>query len=123
MRPIQIPEKLTFRRKEVIQLTKLDGKVLDYWEKEFAVFSPVVNQTGEKFYTRKDIEILLRIRELLIVEKMDKNKIMDVLKKDLPVGDLFEERGEESRFDKNKINRIRGELKEILTILDKSDKK
>ena len=123
MRPIQIPEKLTFRRKEVIQLTKLDGKVLDYWEKEFAVFSPVVNQTGEKFYTRKDIEILLRIRELLIVEKMDKNKIMDVLKKDLPVGDLFEEHGEESCFDKNKINRIRGELKEILTILDKSDKK
>jgi DNA-binding transcriptional MerR regulator len=123
MRAIPIPEKLTFRRKEVIQLTKLDGKVLDYWEREFAVYSSVVNQTGEKFYTRKDIEIILRIRELLIVEKMDKNKIMDVLKKDLPVGDLFEERGGESRFDKDQINRIRGELKEILTILDKSDKK
>jgi DNA-binding transcriptional MerR regulator len=123
MRTIQIPEKLTFRRKEVIQLTKLDGKVLDYWEKEFAVYSPVVTQTGEKFYTRKDIEIILRIRELLIVEKLDKNKIMDVLKKDLPVGDLFEEHGGDSRFDKDKIKRIRGELKEILTILDKSDKK
>ena len=119
---IQIPEKLTFRRKEVTRLTKLDGRVLDYWEKEFSVFSPMINQTGEKFYTHKDIEIILRIRELLIVEKLDKNKIKEVLKHDLPVGDLREERGSEARFDKDKINRIRGELKEILTILDKSDK-
>lgn len=119
---IQIPEKLTFRRKEVTRLTKLDGRVLDYWEKEFAVFTPMINQTGEKFYTHKDIEIILKIRELLIVEKLDKNKIKEVLKKDLSVADLLEERGGGSHFDKDKINRLRGELKEILTILDKSDK-
>jgi len=123
MLDIQIPEKLTFRRKEVTRLTKLDGRVLDYWEKEFAVFTPMINQTGEKFYTHKDIEIILKIRELLIVEKLDKNKIREVLKNDLSVADLLEERGSEAHFDKNKINRIRGELKEILTILDKSDKK
>jgi DNA-binding transcriptional MerR regulator len=119
---IQIPEKLTFRRKEVTQLTKLDGRVLDYWEKEFAVFTPMINQTGEKFYTHKDIEIILKIRELLIVEKLDKNKIKEVLKNDLSVADLLEERGGGTHFDKDKINRLRGELKEILTILDKSDK-
>jgi DNA-binding transcriptional MerR regulator len=119
---IQIPEKLTFRRKEVTRLTKLDGRVLDYWEKEFAVFTPMINQTGEKFYTHKDIEIILKIRELLIVEKLDKNKIKEVLKNDLSVADLLEERGGGTHFDKDKINRLRGELKEILTILDKSDK-
>ena len=80
MRPIQIPEKLTFRRKEVIQLAKLDGKVLDYWESEFAVFSPVDSQSGERFYSRKDIEVILKIKEWLNLEKLDKNKIMDVLK-------------------------------------------
>jgi DNA-binding transcriptional MerR regulator len=120
---IQIPEKLTFRRKEVTQLTKLDGRVLDYWEKEFAVFTPMINQSGEKFYTHRDIEIILKIRELLIVEKLDKNKIKEVLKNDLSIADLLEEKGSEAHFDKGKINRIRGELKEILTILDKSDKK
>ena len=120
---IQIPEKLTFRRKEVTRLTKLDGRVLDYWEKEFAVFTPMINQTGEKFYTHKDLKIILKIRELLIVEKLDKNKIKEVLKNDLSVADLLEERGSEAHFGNDKINRIRGELKEILTILDKSDKK
>ena len=120
---IQIPEKLTFRRKEVTRLTKLDGRVLDYWEKEFTVFTPMINQTGEKFYTHRDIEIILKIRELLIVEKLDKNKIKEVLKNDLSIADLLEARGIEAHFDKGKINRIRGELKEILTILDKSDKK
>ena len=120
---IQIPEKLTFRRKEVTRLTKLDGRVLDYWEKEFTVFTPMINQTGEKFYTHRDIEIILKIRELLIVEKLDKNKIKEVLKNDLSIADLLEARGSEAHFDKGKINRIRGELKEILTILDKSDKK
>lgn len=46
-----IPEKLTFRRKEVMQLAKVDGRVLDYWEKEFTAFTPIINQSGEKFYT------------------------------------------------------------------------
>ena len=84
--------------------------------------TPIINQTGEKFYTHKDIEIILKIRELLIVEKLDKNKIKEVLKNDLSVADLLEERGGGTHFDKDKINRLRGELKEILTILDKSDK-
>ena len=41
MAEIKIPDKLTFRRKEVMQLAKLDGRVLDYWEKEFGAFAPV----------------------------------------------------------------------------------
>ena len=45
----KIPDKLTFKRKEVMQLSKLDGRVLDYWEKEFGAFAPVINQSGEKY--------------------------------------------------------------------------
>ena len=59
-----IPEKLTFRRKEVMQLAKLDGRVLDYWESEFNAFSPVSNQSGEKFYSRHDVEIILKIKNI-----------------------------------------------------------
>ena len=35
-----IPDKNEFKRTEVEKIASLTGKVLDYWEEEFAVFSP-----------------------------------------------------------------------------------
>jgi DNA-binding transcriptional MerR regulator len=117
-----IPDKLTFRRKEVMQLAKLDGRVLDYWEKEFPSFAPVTNQSGEKFYSRRDVEIILKIKEWLGRDKCDKNKIKELLLqnfgeigplKDVPVP---------GALDHEKVKRIRRELDEILTLLAKDDK-
>ncbi len=118
----RIPDKLTFKRKEVIQLAKLDGRVLDYWEKEFHAFSPVVNQSGEKFYSRRDVEIILAVKQWLIQEKRDKSHIQELLQQrfvDLagaqpsPAGDAV---------SPEKLRRIRRGLREILTLLAKDDK-
>jgi len=117
-----IPDKLTFRRKEVMQLTKLDGRVLDYWEKEFAAFTPVVNQSGEKFYSRRDVEIIKAIRQWLILEKCDKGRIRDLLLQNF--GDLAHAQPGEKQepADPEKLKRIRRGLNEILTLLAKDDK-
>jgi DNA-binding transcriptional MerR regulator len=117
-----IPEKLTLRRKEVMQLAKLDGRVLDYWEKEFNAFTPVTNQSGEKFYTRRDVEIILQIKEWLGRNKYDKKKIKELL-----MGDSIEVAGKSSalpptRSTRDKVKRIRRGLDEILTLLAKDDK-
>lgn len=118
----RIPDKLTFKRKEVIQLAKLDGRVLDYWEKEFRAFSPVVNQSGEKFYSRRDVEVILAVKQWLIQEKRDKSHIQELLQQrfvDLagaqpsPAGDAV---------SPEKLRRIRRGLREILTLLAKDDK-
>ena len=118
----KIPDKLTFRRKEVMQLAKLDGRVLDYWEQEFAAFVPVVNQSGEKFYSRRDVEIILAIKHWLVLEKRDKGKIKDMLLQKF--GDLASAQpgGNQEPPDPEKIKRIRRGLKEILTLLAKDDK-
>jgi DNA-binding transcriptional MerR regulator len=117
-----IPEKLTFKRKEVMQLAKLDGRVLDYWEKEFNAFTPVSNQNGEKFYSRLDVEIILKIREWLNHDKFDKNKIKALLLQNF--GEL--NNGQPSHpqvpLDQEKVKRIRRGLDEILTLLDKDGK-
>lgn len=118
-----IPDKLTFRRKEVMQLAKLDGRVLDYWEKEFQAFAPVVNRSGEKFYSRRDVEVILAVKQWLIKEKRDKNEIKDLLLQHF--GDLA---GAASAaggdaVDPEKLRRIRRGLDEILTLLAKDDKK
>ena len=122
MTEINIPDKLTFRRKEVMQLAKLDGRVLDYWEKEFAAFTPVVNKSGEKFYSRRDVEIIMAIKQWLIHEKCDKGKIKNLLLQNF--GDLANTQpgSDQEPVDPEKLKRIRRGLNEILTLLAKDDK-
>jgi DNA-binding transcriptional MerR regulator len=117
-----IPDKLTFRRKEVMQLAKLDGRVLDYWEKEFAAFTPVVNKSSEKFYSRRDVEIIMAIKQWLIHEKCDKSKIKNLLMQNF--GDLADTQpgANQEPVDPEKLKRIRRGLNEILTLLAKDDK-
>jgi DNA-binding transcriptional MerR regulator len=118
----KIPDKLTFKRKEVMQLAKLDGRVLDYWEKEFCAFSPVVNQSGEKFYSRRDVEVILAVKQWLIQEKRDKGLIRDLLLQHF--GDLAgsQPAAASEPVNPEKLQKIRRGLKEILTLLAKDDK-
>ncbi len=119
----KIPDKLTFKRLEVIKLTKLEGRVLDYWEREFGGLNPVVNQLGEKFYTRQDVEIILKIKQLLIVEKKDKTNVRRFLRR--LQGDTVKEEELERLVGKDHaetLQVIKSKLQEILTILDKNVK-
>ena len=117
-----LPEKLTFRRKEVMQLAKLDGRVLDYWEKEFSAFTPVTNQSGEKYYSHRDVEIILKIKEWLSRDKCDKNKIKDMLLQNFGEFDNGQHSLTKVSLDHEKVKRIRRGLDEILTLLAKDDK-
>ncbi|MCU0276245.1 MAG: MerR family transcriptional regulator [Acidobacteria bacterium] len=122
MAEIKIPDKLTFKRKEVTQLTKLDGRVLDYWEKEFAAFAPVINQSGEKFYSRRDVEVILVIKQWLIQEKRDKGLIKDLLLEHFGLAASEQTAPTADPVDPKKLQKIRSGLKEILTLLAKDDK-
>ena len=117
-----IPDKLTFRRKEVMQLAKLDGRVLDYWEKEFSAFSPVTNKSGEKFYSHRDVEIILKIKEWLSRDKCDKNEIKDMLLQNFGECDNGQHSPTPGPINHEKVKRIRRVLNEILTLLAKDDK-
>jgi len=118
----KLPEQLTFRRKEVMQLAKLDGRVLDYWEKEFAAFSPIINQSGERFYSRHDVEIILKIKEWLGRDKLDKSKIKEMVLKNFGEFGPNQPTAAPEPMDREKVKRIRRGLDEILTLLDKDDK-
>ena len=64
-----IPEKLFFRIGEVCDLIKVQPHVLRYWETEFPMLAPQKNRAGQRVYRRKDVEMVLRIRDLLYEEK------------------------------------------------------
>src|SRR6201987_334890 len=65
---VLIPEKLYFRIGEVSRLCHLPAYVLRFWETEFPQLKPVKSSTGQRMYRRKDVESVLRIKQLLYEE-------------------------------------------------------
>lgn len=63
MRPI--PEKEYYRVGEVCELTGTQPYVLRFWESEFPQLHPARNRTGHPVYSRRDLDVVLRIRKLL----------------------------------------------------------
>jgi DNA-binding transcriptional MerR regulator len=62
---IFIPDKLYFRIGEVASLCRLPAYVLRFWESEFPQLKPVKSNTGQRMYRRRDVESVLRIKQLL----------------------------------------------------------
>ena len=65
---VVIPEKLYFKIGEVCELVGVQAHVLRYWETEFSMLSPQKNNSGQRSYRRRDVEMALRIKQLLYKE-------------------------------------------------------
>ncbi len=67
--PAPIPDKLFFKIGEVSNLVGVEAYVLRYWESEFKGLSPKKSSTGQRMFRRKDVELLLEIKQLLYDRK------------------------------------------------------
>jgi DNA-binding transcriptional MerR regulator len=65
----KIPDKLFFKIGEVAKLTGVEQHVLRYWEDEFEVLQPKKNKSGQRFYEKKDVELIIKIKRLLYLER------------------------------------------------------
>src|ERR1700728_1159462 len=65
----EIPDKLFFRIGEVSEILGVEPYVLRYWESEFPGLSPKKSSSGQRMFRRKDVELLLRIKQLLYEKK------------------------------------------------------
>ena len=112
-------KKLYYSISEVSEITKLKPYVLRYWETEFNQLSPPKNRAGNRTYRQKDIEIILKIKDLLY----DKKYTIDGARNCLKEKDLLhsEDNSSKSNFEKDKIilSKIKDELKSILSIISK----
>ena len=61
----EIPDKLFFKISEVCEIVGVEPYVLRFWETEFPNFAPEKSKAGHRVYKRKDVENVLRIKELL----------------------------------------------------------
>ena len=54
---------------DVCALTELKPHVLRYWESQFKVLSPAKNRSGNRVYSRREVELILLVKHLLYTEK------------------------------------------------------
>jgi DNA-binding transcriptional MerR regulator len=63
-------DKLYYKIGEVCELTELKPSILRFWEKEFKQLRPVKSGGGQRFYTKKHLELIELIKQMLYVDKL-----------------------------------------------------
>jgi|SRR5690348_544869 DNA-binding transcriptional MerR regulator len=112
-----VPEKLYFRIGEVADLCKLPTYVLRFWESEFPQLKPVKSSTGQRMYRQRDVENVLRIKQLLYDDGFTIPGARERLK-----GEIKQKRAQNvlpfpSAVPAAELKRIRQGLREILSLL------
>lgn len=65
----EVPGKLFYKIGEVCEITDTQPYVLRFWESEFPQLAPKKNRSGQRVYKKKDIDTVLRIKQLLYEEE------------------------------------------------------
>jgi len=60
-----IPLKLYYRIGEVAEIVGVEPHVLRYWETEFRSIRPQKSRSGQRVYSRRDVDKLIKVRDLL----------------------------------------------------------
>ncbi len=65
-----LPDREFFTMREAARLASVPDHTLRYWETRFGDLRPARRAGGHRRYTRQDLELILRIKELLQRRKM-----------------------------------------------------
>jgi DNA-binding transcriptional MerR regulator len=104
-----IPDKLYFRIGEVARLTRIQPYILRYWESEFPLLQPKKSGTGQRLYRKRDIEIVLNIKQLLYDRRYTIAGARRQLQDDVEPPDILQQ-----------VRRIREGLEALGILLDRS---
>ena len=64
-KPGKAQAKLFYRLDEVSRLANLDAGTIEGWEEEFSFLQAGQTASGKKIFRQRDLEIILRIKELI----------------------------------------------------------
>ena len=110
------PVKEFFSMGDVCTLTDLKPHVLRYWESQFRFLHPAKNRSGNRVYQRREIELIMLVRQLLYTEKYT----IDGARQKI---DEYKKNGElrsvaRAALDMQTIESLEADLKSISAILD-----
>jgi DNA-binding transcriptional MerR regulator len=61
----EIPDRLYFRIGDVAKICDVEPYVLRFWETQFPALKPNKGGTGQRLYRRREVELALRIKQLV----------------------------------------------------------
>ena len=61
----EIPDRLYFRIGDVAKICSVEPYVLRFWETQFPALKPNKGGTGQRLYRRREVELALRIKQLV----------------------------------------------------------
>jgi DNA-binding transcriptional MerR regulator len=107
---VAIPEKLFFKIGEVCELAGVQAHVLRYWESEFPMLAPQKNRAGQRVYRKRDVEMALRIKELLYEDQYTIAGAKKRLTNELRGGGKLKVVGEESQGENGSAEHAQDEV-------------
>ena len=117
---ISFPDKLFYKIGEVSRIVDVEPYVLRYWETEFSFLKPRKNKSGQRVYVKKDVELLITIKNLLYNERYTIEGVRKQLgftaagSESRPVKDI---QRKEVRQSSQVIEHLKKRLREILSQL------
>ena len=114
---VLIPDKLYFRIGEVARLCHLPAYVLRFWETEFPQLKPSKSGTGQRMYRRRDVETVVRIKQLLYDDGFTIAGARQLLRTENRPGKVQDALPFARRSSRDGLHQVRQGLKEILGML------
>jgi DNA-binding transcriptional MerR regulator len=101
---------------DVCTLTDLKPHVLRYWESQFKFLHPAKNRSGNRVYQRREIELVMLVKQLLYAEKYTIDGARQKIDEYRKSGELRSVA--RTALDSQAVESMESELRSILAILD-----
>jgi DNA-binding transcriptional MerR regulator len=111
-----IPVREFFSIGDVCDLTGLKPHVLRYWESQFRFLHPAKNRSGNRVYQRREVELIMLVKQLLYVEKYTIEGARQRVEEYKKAGEL--KALARAALDAQTVASLELELQNILTVLE-----
>lgn len=110
------PVREFFSMGDVCTLTDLKPHVLRYWESQFRFLHPAKNRSGNRVYQRREIELIMLVRQLLYTEKYTIDGARQKIDEYRKSGELRS--AARAALDSQTVESMEADLKAILAAID-----
>ncbi len=120
MAKFDVPDDKFFRIGDVAKLLNVRTSLLRFWESQFPELAPKKTRTGQRLYTRADIDLCRRIQHELKDTGMTIKGLRKKMKQNhQPGAPLTEGKATDDRY-RSELVRIRDELQSLLDELKRN---
>jgi DNA-binding transcriptional MerR regulator len=104
---------------DVCELTQLKPHVLRYWESQFKFLNPSKNRSGNRVYTRREVELVMMVKHLLYTEKYTIDGARQKVDEHRKAGGV--KPAARAGLDSETVQLLEKDLQGLIELLDHSD--